>query len=67
MYKAELFEVTIDHSAEATLLSQRAWSMAASDSIGLAGWCAEEREPLVHMIEERSREKLSLQRSQLIV
>ena len=28
----------IDHSAETSLLSQRARSMAASDSIGLIGW-----------------------------
>jgi len=48
----------------ATLLLQMAQSIAASVSWGLL---AEEYDPLRHMIEERSREKLSLHWSQLMV
>ena len=51
----------------ATLLSQTARSIVASGSCGLAGWFADDCYPLMHIIEEWSREKLSLQRSQLTV
>ena len=48
-------------SSEFTLLSQMAQSIVAS-----VNW-AEKHDPLRHMIEEQSREKLNLHWSQLIV
>ena len=53
----ELFNVQLIQ--QRPLCCHRGQSMAASGSTGLAGWCADEHEFLMHMIEERSKEKLS--------
>ena len=50
---SEMVKNWCSQSQEATLMSQRARSMAASCNCGWAGLLAEERDPRRHMMAER--------------